>query len=1109
MLKVKVEPVDPSLRGNVQLPNGGASLSDYRQLYLNPGLVDDHDTKHGVDVEEHVEEEEEEVVRGLVEDNFPADDDGQDVVRSEGFTIEEGESNVIETVEETEVSMDPDGRLVMVANEQQEAMAVQEVIEVPYLPSGDSMSNVVILEEEGTTQYIITEGQAPFLTSDGVDEEMTLDTALSTGAESDGHPVVVERLECEEEPFIPQHARGPLTPSSHYGTDLEDSEAAGDVQCSVNVLTTMPQVTTTGKNLNKLVKAKLTRKLSDRQLSSDGTVAPASGGKKRKRKGSDGTGNQSKKKVLNSPTVKPSVGVLPVASSAVSPSALPMPPYLIYSKELNTYIQVLPITSQLHQQSESEANIAAENIARPQMVSLSETLYGQPNVMPITSPPPAILNSPKSQPSTPKQPSLSAAKRTLSLIQKRHPLITSILSRGVLSPQLPLSPHKLPVTTATATSPTVQSPIRASDSLLSSSPASDVSNPEPRPIIISVTSLATPTTDTHTTAQTPSPRLVEEATISSPPISTETIVPPPITVTSPPAGTTTTLVIPVRALAQAQAAAQAASTPKTPPAAASVTKTLLKVPSVVARKALASSSKLATLTSVAASKVAAVKPELKPQLSVEPTAMKSLLQSPTVAAVALSKEVIDLSETDDEPHPKVATQETLADKYMREWKPTGKFQCRFCVYSCVTQNFLFRHWVMNHSGVRPYICGHCPMRSPTRDGLTRHMTAKHRDLERRVEVDHRQERLLVRRFREVFSTMFKEQAKYSEGLPIDLRMNAGGEGEEEEEEDGLAELEEGPGEVPGQVEDLSADSEGNLAAENLSIRRVLPVTTAGLMPQSVGKIQSKMTTSDGSNFIIILNKDSGMVTVAKPDSPVSPVHPPLYIETAMDTTNTTNTSPLPTQSAAPPSPGPSTSQDDGDHEIMVVLDNPAGTEEEAGSSLPATEHTLHLSVPDDSNLQDAQTISSAVQKQSVSVFNLLQRAIVDTYKTDGSKTPSQTVEGNTSAGSLPTQTVEEVAGDTSDAEANPVNSVSKELSPDISGSDSVLPASTHPSALLGDVDVHSIHSNSLDGYETELPKVITDFNDTVEEASSPNLNSLSEQEAKITGALKVQTDEKS
>ena len=94
--------------------------------------------------------------------------------------------------------------------------------------------------------------------------------------------------------------------------------------------------------------------------------------------------------------------------------------------------------------------------------------------------------------------------------------------------------------------------------------------------------------------------------------------------------------------------------------------------------------------------------------------------------------------------------ETLADRYMKEWKPTGRFQCKLCLYSCVTHNFLFRHWVLNHCSLRPYMCGHCGFQSATRDGVTRHQTAKHRGLVRRIFIDNEQQELLWNKFDEMF-----------------------------------------------------------------------------------------------------------------------------------------------------------------------------------------------------------------------------------------------------------------------------------------------------------------------------------------------------------------------
>ena len=96
---------------------------------------------------------------------------------------------------------------------------------------------------------------------------------------------------------------------------------------------------------------------------------------------------------------------------------------------------------------------------------------------------------------------------------------------------------------------------------------------------------------------------------------------------------------------------------------------------------------------------------------------------------------------------------TLADKYMKDWQPTGRYKCKFCHYSSVTQNFLFRHWVMSHSGVKPYLCAFCNLKSPTKDGITRHQTAKHKTLPREVLIDAEQEKLLVRKFRKVFTSL--------------------------------------------------------------------------------------------------------------------------------------------------------------------------------------------------------------------------------------------------------------------------------------------------------------------------------------------------------------------
>ena len=125
------------------------------------------------------------------------------------------------------------------------------------------------------------------------------------------------------------------------------------------------------------------------------------------------------------------------------------------------------------------------------------------------------------------------------------------------------------------------------------------------------------------------------------------------------------------------------------------------------------------------------------------------------------------------------TRETLADRYMKEWKPTGRFQCKLCFYSCVTHNFLFRHWVLNHCTLRPYMCGHCGFQSATRDGVTRHQTAKHRGNPRQVFIDTEQQELLWNKFDEMFQGSGFVSPNFCGGpdtptdlsVPHDLKVN--------------------------------------------------------------------------------------------------------------------------------------------------------------------------------------------------------------------------------------------------------------------------------------------------------------------------------------------------
>ena len=94
--------------------------------------------------------------------------------------------------------------------------------------------------------------------------------------------------------------------------------------------------------------------------------------------------------------------------------------------------------------------------------------------------------------------------------------------------------------------------------------------------------------------------------------------------------------------------------------------------------------------------------------------------------------------------------ETLADKYIKDWKPTGRHQCKLCVYSCVTHNFLFRHWLMAHCTLRPYSCCYCKFSSPNKDAITRHQTAIHKGSAKDIKVDHELERHVRLQYNAIF-----------------------------------------------------------------------------------------------------------------------------------------------------------------------------------------------------------------------------------------------------------------------------------------------------------------------------------------------------------------------
>jgi len=112
--------------------------------------------------------------------------------------------------------------------------------------------------------------------------------------------------------------------------------------------------------------------------------------------------------------------------------------------------------------------------------------------------------------------------------------------------------------------------------------------------------------------------------------------------------------------------------------------------------------------------------------------------------------------------------ETLADRYMKNWKQTGQFQCKFCPYSSVTRNYLYRHWMANHISVTPYQCHHCDLKASSRDVITRHQTVAHRSSVKSVLIDAILEQHTIDQFDQIFSESFgRETQAADEGAVSD------------------------------------------------------------------------------------------------------------------------------------------------------------------------------------------------------------------------------------------------------------------------------------------------------------------------------------------------------
>jgi hypothetical protein len=103
--------------------------------------------------------------------------------------------------------------------------------------------------------------------------------------------------------------------------------------------------------------------------------------------------------------------------------------------------------------------------------------------------------------------------------------------------------------------------------------------------------------------------------------------------------------------------------------------------------------------------------------------------------------------------------ETLADVYMKNWKPTGQFQCNVCNYSSVTVNFLFRHWLVSHNGLMPYRCRYCDFQAGSRYIVTRHQSYSHRDLDKCVIVVREVLDRVCQEFEQAFGSSIRVQGE--------------------------------------------------------------------------------------------------------------------------------------------------------------------------------------------------------------------------------------------------------------------------------------------------------------------------------------------------------------
>lgn len=102
-------------------------------------------------------------------------------------------------------------------------------------------------------------------------------------------------------------------------------------------------------------------------------------------------------------------------------------------------------------------------------------------------------------------------------------------------------------------------------------------------------------------------------------------------------------------------------------------------------------------------------------------------------------------------HETEADPASLTDQYIHNWQPTGRYRCCLCSYSCVTKNYLFRHWLVSHNKTLcAYYCPYCDFHGTYKDSVTRHIGRWHKDQKKAVRTDKTVEEQALAQFKSLY-----------------------------------------------------------------------------------------------------------------------------------------------------------------------------------------------------------------------------------------------------------------------------------------------------------------------------------------------------------------------